>query len=128
MARPGRRTLRALDALIYAVGLTALVFLVGMAAGLVRGNGIVAAEYLLFWTAFVVIGVGAWKLRPRAAWKGESRVDAEARTDTPLQRAFRRLPPLRRYDLADRERATDGTKLLLAGLLMFLVHLALSLR
>lgn len=128
MARPGRRALKALDALTYAVGLTALVTLVGAVVGVVRGNGVVAAEYLLFWVAFVTMGVGAWKLRPRAAWKEESRVDVGPKTDSPLQRAIRRLPPLRRYDLAEPERATDGTKLLLASLLMLLLHVALSVR
>lgn len=128
MARPGPRALQALDAGLYAVALTALVALVGVAVGLVRGNGLVAAEYLLFWAAFLVMAAGAWKLRPRAAWKEESRVAVEPTEDTPLSRAVRRVPPLSRYDLERRERATDGAKLLLASLLMLAVHVGLTLR
>lgn len=127
MARPGRRTLQALDAFTYAAVLTGLVFLVGAVVGLVRGAGLLTAELLLFWTAFLTMGLGAWKLRPRAAWKEESRVNVPAKRKTKLQRAVRELPPLRRYDLRPREMATDGAKLLIASLLMFLAHVALSL-
>lgn len=128
MARPGRRTLRALDAVAYAVALTALVALVGVAIGSLRNNGLVAAEYLLFWTAFLVMAMGAWKLRPLPAWKDpdDARLAAEPKRDTPFQRAVRRLPPLSRYELARGEQATDGAKLLLSSLVMLLAHVALS--
>lgn len=128
MGRPGPRALQALDAVVYAAVLTALVALAGLALGLVRGNGLLAAEYLLFWTAFLVMAMGAWKLRPRAAWKDEARLNVAAKQDTPLARTVRRLPPLSRYDLERHERATDGAKLLLASLVMLLAHVALSLR
>lgn len=128
MARPGPRVLQALDAGLYAGALTALVALAGLAVGAVRGNGLVGAEYLLFWAAFLAMAAGAWKLRPKAAWKEESRVAADPKADTPLARAVRRVPPLSRYDLERRERATDGAKLLLASALMLAVHVGLGLR
>jgi hypothetical protein len=112
-------SVKVLDVALYALVLTAVFVLVGTVVGLVRGNGLVSAKYLLFWVGFLVLALGSWKLRPEPAWKDNPRIALRnSKRESPFQRLIYRVPPLSRYDLRREDLVSDGVKFLVAGVVM----------
>lgn len=124
--RPSPRVLKALDALVYGLALTAVAATIGIAVGLLRGS-VGTVVYVLFWGGFLLLGLGSWKLRPKAAWKEESRLNVQdSRRETAFQRAVQRVPPLNRYDIDPEERLSDGAKFLVGSAVMLATSFLLS--
>jgi len=124
------RARQALDAAVYALAVAAVVFLAGLAVGLVLGGALVTAKFVMFVVGLGLFGYGTFKLRPDPPWGTESGEDGElkvvenepsgrvvgAREETRFQAAVQRIPPLSRYPLAPDERLSPGAKLFLASL------------
>jgi hypothetical protein len=107
------RGLQTLDLAAYAVVATAVVFSLGLVAGLLVGNGLVGAKWLLFVVGFLFVAYGALRLRPTPKWKDESRLEFG---DDPrgLQKAVADALPAD-YRLPTDERLPVGLKILAAG-------------
>lgn len=135
-----------LDAVVYAVALTAVLVLVSAAVSLGRyyllpggrtGSGfafdvLYRLSNTLFVLAVFVFGVAAWKLRPTPAWKrddddegGSAALSAEEDAP-PLSRATQRVIPAS-LRLPPTERLSAGWKLLLASVCTFLASVASTL-
>lgn len=130
------------DAVVYALSVTAVASLAALVLAVVLGNDVSAGfvKYTMF-IGLIVLGVGTFKLRPSAAWKKERSSEVEgdveiARTDTdrrgesigqdertPFETAVQRVPPLRWYSLPPDQRLSTGAKLFLAGLLVWAASL-----
>lgn len=107
------RGLQTLDLAAYAVVATSVVFSLGLVVGLLVGNGLVGAKWLLFVVGFLFVAYGALRLRPTPKWKDESRLEFG---DDPrgLQRAVADALPAD-YRLPTDERLPVGLKILAAG-------------
>jgi hypothetical protein len=123
------RRVQAVDAVLYGCAVTVAVSLVGVvlvallalvAEGtLSRVRWLYGLQWVLFVFGFLTMGLGSWKLRPRAAWKDDSRLALEdSRRSTAFQRAVQRVPPLHRHDIDPDDRLSDGAKLLVASVVM----------
>jgi len=124
------RARQALDAVVYALAVAAVVFLAGLAVGVALGGALVTAKFVMFVVGLLLFGYGTFKLRPDPPWGTESGEDGElkvvenepsgsvvgAREETRFQAAVQRVPPLSRYALAPDERLSPGAKLFLASL------------
>ncbi len=115
---PRRLGLRLLDAVAYALVVTALAFAGGALLGFAIGRGWVGAKYVLFVVGFLTFGYASFALRPRPPWKdadpaepGDARRTVEATVANALPRGLR-LPP--------DDRVGIGGKLLLASVLILL--------
>lgn len=60
---------KGVDGLVYAVAMTAVTFGVGAVIAFAASYGWVGVKYWLFFAGWLLLGVGALKLRPRDAWK-----------------------------------------------------------
>ncbi|SFL40783.1 hypothetical protein SAMN04487950_3689 [Halogranum rubrum] len=109
-----RRGLQALDTLIYAVVMTAVLFVVSTVVSLLFGRGFVGTKHLLFFVGFAMFGYGAFSLQPVKPWKDD---DGDTRRDTPkgLQRLAERAIP-QTYRVSSRDRLSTGAKLFVASL------------
>jgi hypothetical protein len=65
------RRLQALDAVAYAITLTAVIFVATTAVSLAAGAGLVGTKYALFFIGFGLFGYATFRLRPKSAWKRE---------------------------------------------------------
>lgn len=108
-----RRGLQALDTLIYAALVTAVLFAVSTLVSLLFGRGFVGTKHLLFFVGFAMFGYGAFSLQPVKPWKD----DDDTRRDTPkgLQRLAERTIP-ETYRVSPRDRLSTGAKLFVASL------------
>ena len=136
------RLYQALDAIVYALVVTVLVFLFATVLAalfyVTPSRGVVEFTFLF---GFVILGYGTLKLRPSAAWKEERTTESEgdvkiARTDTEqkgeaisptertrFQAAVQKLPPLRRYSLPPDQRLSTGVKVFLSGVFVWAASL-----
>ncbi|SEO59558.1 hypothetical protein SAMN04487948_103406 [Halogranum amylolyticum] len=104
--------LQTLDALTYAIVMTALLFAVSTAVSLLLGYGLVGTKHLLFFVGFAMFGYGAFRLQPVKPWKDDER----SSDDTPrgVQQFALRLVP-EGYRVHSRHRLSTGTKLFVAS-------------
>lgn len=107
------RGLQTLDLAAYAVVATSVVFSLGLLAGLLVGNGLVGAKWLLFVVGFLFVAYGALRLRPTPKWKDESRLDF-GNDPRGLQKVVADALPAD-YRLPTDERLPVGLKILAAG-------------
>lgn len=128
--QPPRRLRQALDALVYAVAVTGLVFFFGGLLSLLFGAGLVGVKYVLFLVGLLLFGYATFQLRPEKPWDTEKTEDGGvevvrkddtmeaigSREQTRFQAAVQRLPPLSRYSLPPEERLPIAAKLFLASL------------
>jgi hypothetical protein len=118
---------QALDAIVYAVVVTAIVGIGSTAISFVLGWGLVGVKFILFVIGFVLFGAATFKLRPTAPWREENGSEssgvsyAGSDNDSPLQRAIYRVLPLDQYELHPKDRLSDGAKLFLASVLMLVI-------
>lgn len=124
-----RRARQALDAVLYALAVAAVVFVAGLLVGVALGGGLVTAKHVLFVVGLALFGYGALRLRPDPPWDTERTEDGEVtvtrndsrdattvREETRFQAAVQRLPPASSYPLPPNERLSSGAKLFLASL------------
>ncbi|ELZ95226.1 hypothetical protein C440_09117 [Haloferax mucosum ATCC BAA-1512] len=67
---PRRIGLKTIDAVVYAVVLTGVVFAGTALVSLAAGGGLQGAKWLMFFLGFAMLGYSSLKIRPKAAWKG----------------------------------------------------------
>jgi hypothetical protein len=108
-----RRSRQALDTLIYAVVMTAVLFAVSTGVSLLFGRGLVGTKHLLFFIGFAMFGYAAFSLQPVKPWKDES----GSRDDAPkgFQRFAEQTIPAN-YRVHPRDRLSTGAKLFVASL------------
>jgi hypothetical protein len=121
---------QALDAIVYAVVVTAIVGIVSIAISFVLGWGLVGVKFILFVVGFGLFGIATFKLRPTSPRRkdagNESSELSHSDNDSPLQRAIHRVLPLDLSELHPNDRLSDGTKLFLASVLMLVVSFLLE--
>ncbi|MCO8242660.1 MULTISPECIES: hypothetical protein [unclassified Haladaptatus] len=136
MAEPDqspRRFRQAIDALVYAIVVTGLVFFIGAVVCFTLGSDLVGVKYFLFLVGILLFGYGTFALYPSRRWKvdrSEGRVDVDrntetgeaigAREETRFQSAVQRVPPLPQYSIPPEERLSPGAKLFIASLFVLL--------
>lgn len=126
---------KALDAIIYAVAVTAIVVVVSIAISFALSGGWTGVKLILFIVGFGLFGIATFKLYPTAAWRESDRngsgsesgnknselVQTDRDNESRLQQAIHRVPPLDQYRLHPDERLSIGVKLFLASVLILLV-------
>jgi len=127
--RPRKWSQQVLDVVVYALAVTAVVFLASFAVSLVFGSGWLGVELLMFVVGWLLFGYGTFQLRPRPPWKTEKTADGKikvtdtrekaptvgSRQETRFQATVQRIPPLRWYRLPPEERLSIATKLFVSG-------------
>src|SRR6056297_3107185 len=126
-----RRARKAVDAVVYALAVAAVVFLLGAVLGVLLGGGLVTAKYVMFVVGILLFGYATFQLRPDPPWSTERTGDGEtvivknddsddpvvnSRTETRFQAAVQRIPPLSWYSLPPSDRVSIAAKLFLASL------------
>ncbi len=117
-----------LDGVQYAVALNAaLVALLGVPVAVLTGS-LVGLKWLLFLAGLLMIGAGAWQLRP--APPGEGTDGGQIGRGDPGGGGFGgrvgHLPPVAWYAPEPDERLSGGGRLLFAGALAWVVSFALE--
>lgn len=109
-----------LDALVYALALTATLFVGVTLVNFVLGGSWIGVKYGLFFVGIALFGLGTFKLRPKAAWKDKERIPADREGKTPFQSAMTRVSPIDPDRIAPDDPLSDGTKLFVAAVLVLL--------
>lgn len=117
-----------LDALVYAVALTAVVLIVSAVISFVLGSAWVGVKYLMFLAGIGMFGLATFKLRPTPPWKDTERLPADRREASPFQRVMTEYSPLdpNRFAPNKRDRLSDGVKLFLTSLLVLVVSFVME--
>jgi hypothetical protein len=129
--RSPRRLRQALDAAMYAVAVTGVVFAFGGVVSVAVGAGLVGVKYTLFLVGLLLFGYGAFQLRPGRPWDvdkagdeveivrrgdDENKRSIGSREETTFQATVQRIPPLSRYSIPPEERLPPGVKLFVSSL------------
>ncbi|CQR49223.1 MULTISPECIES: DUF7555 family protein [Haloferax] len=140
---PRRLGVKAIDAVVYAVSLTGVVFVVTAVVSTLAGNGLPGAKWLMFFLGFAMFGYASLKVRPKAAWKrgdgnggnggnGDSDGGLFSGSDEPVgveklvgDALDAILPPRLRPATGD-ERPSSGVKLLLASVCILATSYAME--
>lgn len=120
-------TLVCLDALTYALAVTAVVTVASVVLGVATGGGLVRAKVLLFLIGFGLMGYATFRLWPSSPADVEDRgggrgglagiSTVETPDETRFQRFVRALPPLRWVPVPSPDaRLAPATKLFLGSL------------
>lgn len=119
---------QALDAIAYAVAVTAIVVVGSIAISFTLGGDWIGVKYVLFIVGIGMFGISTFKLRPTAAWRdssGDGNTGSEhlqtSEGESRVQAAVQRVPPLNRYELHPNERLSGGAKLFLASIFVLAV-------
>ncbi len=128
-----RRLRQLLDALVYAIVVTGVVFVIAVIVCFSLGSDFVGVKYFLFLVGIVVFGYGTFSLYPSRRWKvdrSEGNVEIKrdtnsgevigSRDETRFQSAVQRVPPLPQYSIPPEERFSPGAKLFIASLVILL--------
>ena len=67
---PRRFGVKTIDAVVYALVLTGVVFVLTATVSFAAGGGLPGAKWLMFFLGFTMLAYASLKLRPKAAWKG----------------------------------------------------------
>ncbi|WP_158058532.1 DUF7555 family protein [Halorussus halophilus] len=141
-----RRLRRLLDAVMYGLAVTAVMFVVGAALGLgfvlVFGGGdvLITVKFWLFLVGILMFGYSTFQLRPSRPWKTEEGEDGKlkvtrtepkgevvgAREETTFQATIQRIPPLSWYSLPPDQRWSVGAKLFVASLVVLLTSFTME--
>jgi hypothetical protein len=116
--RSSPRGRRALDAVAYAVAVTAVVGALSGVASLAAGAGLVGVKYGLFVVGILLFGVATFKLRPSPPDSdgGRAFLPVDRRGESSFQAAVQRALPAR-YRVPPGDRLSDAVRLFLASLL-----------
>lgn len=140
-----RRGRQLLDAVGYALAVTAVVFALGLGVRTLGGSGWFVVELVMFLLGWVLIGYGTLLLNPDPPWSTTERDDQTIRVtdagdgtgsgtgtatpppeETAFQRAVQRLPPMRWYQLPPGERLSTGLRVFLSGVVVLLASIAIE--
>jgi len=118
---------KGVDGLVYAVALTAVTFGVGTAIAFAASYGWVGVKYWLFFVGWLLLGVGALKLRPRDAWKDppESGADDQV-VESRFAYATRQIVP-DGIGVPAVDRWSGGARLFLASLFVLATSIAMEI-
>lgn len=114
------RLVRALDALVYGLAVTAVLVVVSAAISFPLGGGWPGVKNLLFVLGFALFGLASFQLRPTPPWREEDAATDERR-ETRFQTAVQAVPPLRWYDLPPDDRLLTPARLFLGSVLTLAV-------
>lgn len=123
---------RLLDAVSYAVAVTAAVVACGGALSFPVGLDWLGVKWVLFLVGWLTFGYATFTLRPKPPWSDDDPAAAETgrpvgnRTETRFQAAVQRLPPARFRQVPVDDRLSDGARLFLASLAMLGTSLAME--
>lgn len=117
-----------LDALVYAVALTAVVLIVSAVISFVVGSAWVGVKYLMFLVGIGMFGVATFKLRPTSPLKDTEQLSANQRGTSPFQTVMANHAPidLNRFAPKENHRLSDGVKLFLASVLILVVSFVME--
>lgn len=121
MARRGVWLGQLLDAVTYAVVVTAVLVAASGVPSFAFGFGWVGVKYLLFVVGILAFGYATFTLRPRPPWKDDEATEPTGtsvgdREETRVQALAQEVPPARFRRLPVDERLPDGVKMFLASL------------
>lgn len=132
------RLRQAIDALVYGVVVTLLIFFVGTLLAFPLGYGWFVVELFLFLVGVALLGYASFQLRPSKRWDVEfdddgfqitrptqSRV-VGSREVSRFQQAVQRIPPLPIVGLDPEQRLSPAAKLLVASVLVLLSSILLE--
>lgn len=122
---------RLLDAIGYALVLTAAVFLATTAVSFLLGTGLVGTKYGMFIVGWLGLGYSGLKLRPTPLWKREGerplREYDEGRKEETRFRAFvQRVPPARFRPLHPTDRFSTATTMFIGSATILLTSFLLE--
>lgn len=118
MSEKRRRGLQTLDAVAYALVVTALVFAIGAGAAAATGRQpLVGGKRVMFFVGFILLGYSAFQLRPTPLWKRDGETETERRRPVGIQAAVARVMPAS-IRLAPDERLSPTAKLFIASVLV----------
>lgn len=122
------RAHQVLDALVYAVALTAVVLIVSAVISFVLGSAWVGVKYLMFLVGIGMFGVATFKLRPTSPWKDAERLSANREGTSPFQTVMANYAPidLNRFAPKENDQVSDGVKLFLASVLILVVSFVME--
>lgn len=135
-----RRLRRLLDAVMYGLAVTAVMFVIGGVLGLLLGGGLVTVKFWLFLMGILMFGYATFQLRPSRPWKTEEGEDGElkvtktkpkgesigSRDESRFQATVQKIPPLSWYSLPPSERWPVGAKMFVASLVVLLTSFAME--
>jgi hypothetical protein len=136
--RPPRRFRQVIDALVYAVAVTCVAFLVGGLLSFSLGRGLVGVKYVLFLVGLLLFGFATFQLRPSPPWDVEKTDDGVevvrndrsevigSRTETRFQAAVQRIPPLTHYSIPPEERFPSSVKLFLSSITVLAISFVME--
>ncbi|ELZ73759.1 hypothetical protein C457_00700 [Haloferax prahovense DSM 18310] len=134
---PRRFGVKTIDAVVYAVSLTGVVFVVTALLSTLAGNGLPGAKWLMFFLGFAMFGYASLKVRPKAAWKGGdensdndgglfSGSDEPVGVEKLVGNALDAILPPRLRPANSDERPSSGGKLLLASVCILAASYAME--
>lgn len=117
-----------LDALVYAVSLTAVVLIVSAVISFVLGSAWVGVKYLMFLVGIGMFGLSTFKLRPTPPWKDTDRLSTDRRGTTPFQTIMNNYSPIdpNRFAPKKSDRLSNGVKLLFSSILVLVVSFVME--
>lgn len=117
----------ALDAAVYAVGVTAVATLAGGVAALLTGGGLIPVKVTLFLVGFALFGYASVAMWRAASPDPDEGVSARGHRDsTPFESALARAVPAAGALVPPGERLSPSVKLFVASLLVLGVSLAME--
>lgn len=134
------RTYQAIDAVAYAIAITALTVVFGGVLGLLLGGGWAFVEVVMFVIGWLLFGYGALKLRPTPPWKrnrqgrlgkirevvAEETGTTEQREDTRVESIVTQTPGVGARVPPPDERLPMAAKLFIAGIVVLLASYLLE--
>ncbi|WP_266079197.1 DUF7555 family protein [Haladaptatus caseinilyticus] len=123
------RVRQLLDAFVYAMAVTGVVFVLGVLVSFSLGSDLVGVKYFLFLIGFLLFGYATFQMLPDPPWDVRKTGDGDvevvrndargevigSREETRFQTAVQRIPPLSRYSIPPEQRLPSTTKLLIAS-------------
>lgn len=117
----------ALDAAVYAVAVTAVATLLGAAAALLTGDGLLPVKVTLFFVGFALFGYASIAMWRAASPDPDEGIAARGyREPTPFESALARAVPAAGGLVPPDDRLSPSVKLFVASLLVLGVSLAME--
>lgn len=118
------RVARLVDAVQYALGLTATIALLLTPVSVLASAGFWGVKYGLFLFGVLSFGYATWLAWPRTP--ADLATEGQGREETRFQEFIRRVPPAAWYPLAPADRARNWVRLYLASVTMLALSFAME--
>jgi hypothetical protein len=120
-----------LDAVVSAVGVVVVLFLPMTVLSFAFGADWYGVKLWLFVAAMVLLGISVWLLRPNRPWEDNDDDDTGGTESIGseighFEASVHALPPLSWAKVPPDARASSGTRLLLASILLFALSFAME--